>query len=369
MNDSFASVTQVLIVLILGSGVWWTARVRKFAKAAVIDRIALLGLITLGAIKTLTLLHNHHFVFGISFTKVIQFFLAGGICACITHAAFVPLDVIKTRLQTNPEKYNRLLPTMKQIYEEEGFIMLFQGFSATAFGYFLHGALKFSCFEAFKAAAGVGKQVETPLLMFIVSSVSSVLAECVASLFLCPMEAVRIRLVAEPSFAQGIFDGLPKMWKLEGRRGLFKGIPYMLLKQIPFTYGQFVSFEVLSSYFRNLSVSSNQSEQLDLRISLFCGLISGVVAAVISHPGDTLLSLINRECSEIAFSLHGLYNLIRRNGTQRLFSGLGVRVILVGCMLGGQFLIYDSLKAFVGILSPVGSKNPAISLPEISVKT
>ena len=33
--------------------------------------------------------------------------LAGGICCSITHGALTPVDVVKTRIQLEPEKYNK----------------------------------------------------------------------------------------------------------------------------------------------------------------------------------------------------------------------------------------------------------------------
>ncbi|GJD08166.1 Mitochondrial substrate carrier family protein N [Galdieria sulphuraria] len=323
LSDSSWFLLAVFIVV-----VWWLIRTYIPSYASALDFLGLSLVVSLILLNTFIFLHRLENA--LSLSQFLKFFAAGGLCACITHAAFVPLDVIKTRLQTNPDKYSRIWPTLKHIYKEEGCLMLFQGFSATAIGYFLHGAFKFSFFEVFKALVTGTNKVQTPFVSFLVASVASILAETVASFSLCPMEAVRIRLVSEPSFARGFVDGLPKMWKGEGYRGLYKGLPYVLLKQIPYTYGQFVSYEVCMKLLSGTSISSSASKTVDLRLSVLCGLFSGIVAAVISQPGDTLLSLVNRE-------------------------GLGARMLLVACMLAGQFFIYDSLKALVGASSSLSS--------------
>ena len=63
--------------------------------------------------------------------------LAGGICCSVTHASMCPVDVVKTRIQLNPEKYKSMLNGFKVVVAEEGSKALLTGFGATAFGYFI----------------------------------------------------------------------------------------------------------------------------------------------------------------------------------------------------------------------------------------
>ena len=47
--------------------------------------------------------------------------LSGGICCSLTHAAVCPVDVVKTRIQLQPEVYNRgLLGGFRQVIAAEG---------------------------------------------------------------------------------------------------------------------------------------------------------------------------------------------------------------------------------------------------------
>ena len=46
---------------------------------------------------------------------------AGGICCSITHGAVTPLDVVKTRIQLDPIKYNKgFIGGFKQVIQAEG---------------------------------------------------------------------------------------------------------------------------------------------------------------------------------------------------------------------------------------------------------
>lgn len=67
-------------------------------------------------------------------------------------------------------------------------------------------------------------------LIYLAGSAS---AEIVADVALCPMEAVKVRVQTQPGFARGLSDGLPKIIRSEGVRGLFKGLVPLWGRQIP----------------------------------------------------------------------------------------------------------------------------------------
>ena len=84
-----------------------------------------------------------------------RYFAAGGVSAAISHGYTTPLDVIKTRMQTNPELYKGdVFFALKEIIDEEGFDFLLQGLVPTCLGYGLEGALKFGCYELCKPLFG-----------------------------------------------------------------------------------------------------------------------------------------------------------------------------------------------------------------------
>merc|ERR1711881_365940 len=70
--------------------------------------------------------------------------LAGGICCSLTHGGACPIDVVKTRMQLDPVKYNKgLIGGFRQVIAEEGAMALSTGLGATAQGYFVQGWFKF----------------------------------------------------------------------------------------------------------------------------------------------------------------------------------------------------------------------------------
>jgi len=168
--------------------------------------------------------------------------LAGGICCAVTHGALCPVDVVKTKIQLDSVKYNRgMVGTFKQVIAEEGMIGLATGLGPTVVGYFVQGWFKFGGVEYFKIqfAQSLGEQSAWDNRNYIYLA-SSAMAEFIADIFLCPLEATRIRLVSNPSFAKGLGDGAARLLKEEGvLKGFYSGFGPILLKQVPYTMAKF----------------------------------------------------------------------------------------------------------------------------------
>jgi len=127
--------------------------------------------------------------------------LAGGICCGITHGAVCPVDVVKTRIQLEPQKYNKgMIGGFKQVIGEEGVMALSTGLGATAIGYFIQGWFKFGGVEFFKIKAAGALGDAAPGLVAVLR-----VGLCGAARFaLRPVLALLVALVAYSFAALGI---------------------------------------------------------------------------------------------------------------------------------------------------------------------
>jgi len=120
----------------------------------------------------------------------------------------------------------------RQVIAKEGAGALLTGFGPTAAGYFLQGAFKFGGYEYFKKKHIEYFGVETASKYRIgVYLASSAAAEFFADIALCPLEATRIRLVSEPTYASGLIGGFGKMLRTEGIGAFYAGFGPILFKQ------------------------------------------------------------------------------------------------------------------------------------------
>jgi len=279
---------------------------------------------------------------------------AGGICCSITHGAVCPVDVVKTRIQLYPEKYNKgMLAGFRTVIKEEGAMALSTGLGATAAGYFVQGWFKFGGVEFFKInmahRLGEQKAWENRTAIYLGASAC---AEFIADLFLCPLEAIRIRSVSDSTFPKGLGAGAAKMLSTDGIMGFYAGLGPILFKQVPYTMAKFAVQGRASEamYIASNKTPGNSTKGFNLSISLGSGVIAGVVAAIISHPADTLLSKINKKgAGGTGGTVSRLVTIAKEMGFVKLcLTGLGARCVMIGTLTAGQFGIFDTVMGALG---------------------
>lgn len=274
----------------------------------------------------------------------------------------------------------------RRLVKDEGLHSLTAGLGPTTWGYLFEGALKFGIYEVLKPAIGRFlstlatatniPQLDSKVIGFILSGTVSGIA---ASAMLCPMEAIRIRQVAEPDFApKGWVQAGLKMLKVrtngcsscvwlvvcrshnylfvtyqknEHVFALFKGFTPMLYKQVPYTVTKNVSFDFLTtiSYVMLQRAGFAMTKTTTIMIPLFSAFAASILSCVASQPGDMLLSLVNaHEGDKTANDF--LRDISKsRSGLRRLFVGMKTRFLHVGIIVTVQLLIYDFVKRLVGI--------------------
>merc|ERR1719420_2378921 len=145
------------------------------------------------------------------------FALSGAIGCALTHLVVVPLDVVKTRMQTRPGAYVGM------------------GAGATGVGYFLYGATIYPGYEFWKryffSLAGPAAMVTNRVPLVLLAGAVATILTC---FFITPFETVRIRMVEQPGFAPTLKGAFDRM-KAEGGLALFyDGLLPLMIRQVLF---------------------------------------------------------------------------------------------------------------------------------------
>lgn len=273
-----------------------------------------------------------------------RFFVAGGVCAACSHGITTPIDVIKTKMQTSPEKYNKgVIQAARDIIATEGPAFLLAGLAPTVVGYGLEGALKFGFYETFKKLfSNLSSNVFANFLM------ASVVAGAIASIVLCPMEESRIKMVGESSWAkENLLSGMSRLIRESGFFATFSGLPAMLAKQVPYTMSKQVSFDIFSGLFYSM-VSTANKEALKWHISIASAFLTSILACVFSQPGDMILTETYKSKDNLGIASI-IANIYRKHGLLGFFIGLQARLAHVASIITSQLVLYDIIKLALGL--------------------
>tara|TARA_B110000305_G_scaffold147950_1_gene164211 strand:+ start:154 stop:1380 length:1227 start_codon:yes stop_codon:yes gene_type:complete len=259
----------------------------------------------------------------LTFASLAKYSAAGGLGGLVSHTPSVPLDVIKTKLQTSPEKYKGMdmWQIGREIVRTEGVGSIFTGAGSTAVGFTLHGVFKYSGFEALKFMTfkhGGGVKAGDALAMFCQDHriqtllFAGAIAELFSTLILCPLEQTKIKMISDPNYADGWVDGVQRLIREEGWEGIANTLPVIWTKTIPYTMFQLCTYDIASASLRSWA-NGLPFEPPSLALQLPAALLAAVIASLASQPGDTLMSTFNGECPEGAEECPG-FEFIDENG-------------------------------------------------------
>ena len=298
-----------------------------------------------------------------SFDVYALFGISGATGCALTHSVVIPLDVVKTRAQTSSESTMNII---SNIVEEEGVSGLLTGAQATLAGYFWYGVSVYPSYAFFKRF--LGKTVLTTDLAVAhandIALIAGALAAVVASLGLTPLEAARIRVVAEPGKYRPLgLIGTLQAIGAEGGSGLsasvealYKGLPSLMTRQVIFGSVKFLAFERACEAIYQAWPMLRDETLTALSVSLVAGAFSGALSCVVSQPADAVLTYVARESDASGNNkglgvLEGSRLMIEESGVSSLFRGLGSRSLWAASIISGQFLLYDVFRNYFGVNS------------------
>ncbi|GBP21741.1 Phosphate carrier protein, mitochondrial [Eumeta japonica] len=276
---------------------------------------------------------------------------AGGALACgSTHTFITPLDLVKCRMQIDPERYQSIARGFKVSLSEGGLANLVKGWAPTFIGYSLQGSVKFSGYEFFKYkySGMVSEEAAYEYRTYLYLAASAT-AEVIADVFLAPFEATKVRIQTTPCYTSKMREAMPHMKATEGLGVFYRSLLPLWGRQVPYTMMKFSSFEKTVEYLYANVVPKKREECTkveQLAVTFTAGYIAGVLCAVVSHPADVLVSKLSKDPSASVGSV------LSELGITGLWGGLVARIIMVGTLTGLQWFVYDAFKVYTKMPRP-----------------
>lgn len=190
--------------------------------------------------------------------------ICGAIAGVIGTSIIFPLDIIKTRLQTQkptgPKKefpYNGMLDCGRKIIKLEGFKGFYRGLAPNLVGIIPEKAIKLAVNDYARERCAALLDMENPdnipLMYGMLSGATAGLCQVIAT---NPMEIVKIQLQLQGSRAGAAVSKVSalELVKQLGLKGLYKGSTATLARDVPFS----LIFFSLVSALKNAGTSAGQ---------------------------------------------------------------------------------------------------------------
>ena len=155
-----------------------------------------------------------------------------------------------------------------------------------------------------------------------------------------------------PASAYNVVNGLGTLYAEGGVGTLYSALTPLLLRELPFSITKYLVYDAATSSIAEAFPLAQEGPLASALLSLTGGLAAGVIAAAVSTPADTLLTLsqtapppdADGRAREPPTMLQIAGDTLRTN-PRSLFNGLLPRMVFFGALIAGQFLLYDEFKS------------------------
>ncbi|MQL98031.1 hypothetical protein Taro_030734, partial [Colocasia esculenta] len=264
--------------------------------------------------------------------------MAGGIAGAFTYVCLLPIDTVKTKLQTKgaAQIYSGTLDAVVQTFRSSGVLGFYRGVSAVIVGSAFSSAIYFGTCE-------LGKSVLAKLPNYppiLIPPTAGAMGNIVSSAIMVPKELITQRMQA--GAAGRSWEVLLRIVEKDGILGLYAGYSATLLRNLPTGILSYSSFEYLKSFV----LSRTGNSHLEPAQSVVCGAMAGAISASLTTPLDVvktrLMTQIHGEArSRIADTVR---QILVEEGWAGLFRGMGPRVIHSACFAAIGYCAFETAR-------------------------
>ncbi|KAJ4835194.1 Protein MITOFERRINLIKE 1, chloroplastic [Turnera subulata] len=270
----------------------------------------------------------------------------GGIAGAFTYLCLLPLDTIKTKMQTKgaSQIYSSTLDAVVKTFQDKGILGFYRGVSAVIVGSAASSAVYFGTCEFGKSI--LSKLDNYPAVL--IPPTAGAMGNIASSAIMVPKELIIQRMQAG---AKGrSWEVMLKILQKDGILGLYAGYSATLLRNLPAGVLSYSSFE----YLKAAVLSKTEKGNLQPIESVCCGALAGAISATITTPLDVvktrLMTQVNRDVADkVAAAMYSgisstVKQILKEEGWVGLTRGMGPRVLHSACFSALGYFAFETAR-------------------------
>lgn len=268
--------------------------------------------------------------------------MAGGIAGAFTYFCLLPLDAVKTKLQTKGAAhiYSSTFDAIVKTFQTQGLLGFYSGVSAVVVGSAASSAVYFGTCE-------FGKSVLSRLPSYpplLIPPTAGAMGNIASSAIMVPKELITQRMQSGAMSGRS-WQVLVKILQTDGVLGLYSGYAATLLRNLPAGVMSYSSFE----YLKAAVLSKTGKANLEPVESVFCGAMAGAISASLTTPLDVVKTRLMTQLQGDARSrMLGVSatvaQILKEEGWVGLTRGMGPRVIHSACFAALGYFAFETAR-------------------------
>jgi solute carrier family 25 aspartate/glutamate transporter 12/13 len=278
--------------------------------------------------------------------KQIPFFqklAVGGVAGVVGTSCVFPLDMVKTRLQSQmssgPRLYNGPMQCFRMIVAKEGAGGLYRGLLPNLIGVIPEKAIKLAANDALRELFR-DDQGGLSLPKEILAGAGAGFFQVIAT---NPMEITKIRLQMQATLPKSQRQSTMNVIRSLGLRGMYTGTPATLARDVPYSILFFPGYSNLRKCFED------ENGDCGIFATLFCGGTAAAAAAGICTPMDVIKTRL--QVSGASERYKGAVDCVKKvyaeEGAGAFFKGAVPRMSVSAPLFGICLLFFEMQKAYL----------------------
>ncbi|KNA25791.1 hypothetical protein SOVF_003740 [Spinacia oleracea] len=285
--------------------------------------------------------------------------MAGAVMGGVVHTIVAPIERAKLLLQTQESniaigvgkhrKFKGMLDCIVSMVKEEGFVALWRGNGSSVLRYYPSVALNFSLKDLYRDVLKNDSDGQPIMTGVAANFFAGAAAGCTTLIIVYPLDIAHTRLAADIGKAdarqfRGIYHFLTSVYRVEGVRGLYRGLPASFHGMVIHRGLYFGGFDTVKD------VLAKDAVELALWKRWLAAQVVTTSAGLLSYPFDTVRRRMMMQsglkepmyrktvdCWKTIYRTEGLTSFYR-GAISNMFRSTGAAAILV---------LYDEVKKFL----------------------